>query len=80
LLGEDAWEVVPPKLDVGSREGCGDTMMGAIAASLARGDQLAEALVLGAGAGAVNFLRHGLGTGSRREVEELAREVELRRL
>jgi 1-phosphofructokinase len=78
LLGDEAWELIPPKLDAGSREGCGDTMMGAIAAALAMGRDLHEALVLGAGAGAVNFLRHGLGTGSRREVEELAREVELR--
>lgn len=78
LLGDDAWELIPPRLDAGSREGCGDTMMGAIAAALATGRDLREALVLGAGAGAVNFLRHGLGTGSRREVEELAQEVELR--
>jgi 1-phosphofructokinase len=80
LLGDEAWELVPPKLEVGSREGCGDTMMGAIAASLSRGHDMREAIVLGAGAGAVNFLRHGLGTGSRREVEELARETELRRV
>jgi 1-phosphofructokinase len=79
LLGDEAWELVPPKLEAGSREGCGDTMVGAIAAALSQGLDLPEALVLGAGAGAVNFLRHGLGTGSRREVEELAREVELRR-
>ena len=79
LLGDDAWELVPPKFEAGSREGCGDTMMGAIAAALAWGEGLQEALILGAAAGAVNFLRHGLGTGSRREVEELSREVELRR-
>ncbi len=79
LLGDEAWELVPPRLDAGSREGCGDTMMGAIAAALAWGEGLHEALILGAAAGAVNFLRHGLGTGSRREVEELARQVELRR-
>ena len=41
-------------------------MMGAIAAALARGLPLREALVLGAAAGAANFLRHGLGTGTRR--------------
>ena len=79
LLEGEAWELIPPKLVAGAREGCGDTMMGAIAASLAHGGDLREALVLGAGAGAVNFLRHGLGTGSRREVEELAAEVRLRR-
>jgi 1-phosphofructokinase len=80
LLGEEAWELVPPKLEAGSREGCGDSMMGAIAASLSQGHDLQDAIVLGAGAGAVNFLHHGLGTGSRREVEELAREVVLRRI
>ena len=47
-------------------------MMGAISAALALGRELPEALVLGAAAGAVNFLHHGLGTGSRREVEELS--------
>ena len=71
LLGDEAWELIPPKLEAGSREGCGDTMMGAIAAALAQGRELPDAMVLGAGAGAVNFLHHGLGTGSRREVEEL---------
>ena len=80
LLGDEVWELVPPKFEVGSREGCGDTMMGAISASLSSGRELAEALVTGAAAGAVNFLHHGLGTGSRREVEELSAEVELRRL
>ena len=80
LLGDEAWELVPPKLDAGSREGCGDTMMGAIAGVLAGDGELDEALVLGAAAGAVNFLHHGLGTGSRREVEELRERVELRRL
>jgi 1-phosphofructokinase len=80
LLGDEVWELVPPKFEVGSREGCGDTMMGAISAALALDRPLTEALVLGAAAGAVNFLHHGLGTGSRREVEELSKEVDLRRL
>ncbi len=80
LLGSEAWELIPPKLEAGSREGCGDSMMGGIAAALASGRELLDALLLGAAAGAVNFLHHGLGTGSRREVEELAREVELRRV
>jgi 1-phosphofructokinase len=78
LLGDEAWSLVPPKLKKGSREGCGDSMMGAMAAILAGGGEMRDALVLGAAAGAVNFLHHGLGTGSRREIEELAREVELR--
>ncbi len=80
LIGDDAWELIPPKLEAGAREGCGDTMMGAIAAALASDRELPEALIWGAAAGAVNFLHHGLGTGSRREVEELIRQVELRPL
>jgi 1-phosphofructokinase len=71
-------ELVPPRFERGSREGCGDSMMGAIAASWAQGLGWERTLVLGAAAGATNFLRHGLGTGSRRVVEDLATQVELR--
>jgi 1-phosphofructokinase len=74
------FEIVPPAFPKGFREGCGDTMMGAISAAWARGLPLRDALVLGAAAGAGNFLRHGLGTGRRAVVEELARSVELRAL
>jgi 1-phosphofructokinase len=80
LLGDEAWELTPPKFETGFREGCGDTMMGAIAAGLAQGQDLRDALVLGTAAGAINYLRHGLGTGSRREVEEMSREVRLSRV
>jgi 1-phosphofructokinase len=73
----EAWELVPPRFDRGSREGCGDSMMGGIAAALASGRDWDQALVLGAAAGAVTFLRHGLGTGSRPTVEEIAAKVRL---
>ncbi len=69
--------VVPPQLERGMREGCGDSMMGAIAAQLAAGRSLEEAIVMGAGAGAANFLHAGLGTGERATVEELARHVRI---
>jgi 1-phosphofructokinase len=70
-------ELIPPKFDRGAREGCGDSMMGGIAAGLARGMSLPDALVLGAAAGAANFLRHGLGTGSAEVVDDLVRSVDL---
>ena len=73
-----AWELVPPPLAHGSAAGCGDTMMGALAAALARGMEWEPALRLAAGAGAANFLRHGLGTGARAVVEELAGRVQVR--
>jgi 1-phosphofructokinase len=78
--GEEIWELVPPRFTRGSREGCGDTMMGGIAAAWARGLDWKQALVIGAAAGAANFLRHGLGSGRRATVEELAGQVSLRRL
>ena len=61
----EPFEIVPPLLPSGYREGCGDAMTGAISAAWARGSPLREALVLGAAAGSANFLRHGLGTGKR---------------
>ena len=78
--GTQALELVPPRFERGAREGCGDSMAGGIAAGLAAGLGMHDALVLGAAAGAANFLRHGLGTGSRSVVESLAGRVELRPL
>lgn len=80
LRGGELWELKPPRFERGSREGCGDSMMGSLAASLAAGGEWEETLRLGAAAGAANFLRHGLGTGARGVIEELAGRVELRRL
>lgn len=74
---ERALELRPPRLERGFREGCGDAMMGALAARLAAGDELDQALVLGAAAGAASFLRHGLASASREVIEELAGRVEL---
>lgn len=75
---DEPFEVVPPPLPHGFREGCGDTMMGAIAAGWTRGLSLRDALMLGAAAGTVNFLRRGLGTGTRAAIEELAPRVVVR--
>jgi 1-phosphofructokinase len=76
----EPFEVVPQPLPHGHREGCGDSMMGAIAAAWAREIPLSEAVVLGAAAGSANFLRAGLGTGHREVVEQLARHVTVRAL
>jgi 1-phosphofructokinase len=76
--GEKAYEVIPPRFERGSREGCGDSMTGAMAAAIASGAALPDALRIGAAAGAANFLRHGLGTGSRQVVEALQARVQVR--
>jgi 1-phosphofructokinase len=75
--GERERELAAPRLERGYREGCGDAMMGAMAALLASGEALDHALVLGAAAGAATFLRHGLATGKRDVIEELAERVRL---
>ncbi len=71
LRGDEAWELVPPHFERGFPEGCGDTMMGGIAAALASGADWQRALITGAAAGAANFLRRGLGSGSDQAVEDL---------
>lgn len=80
LRGEQAWELIPPRFERGAREGCGDSMMGGLAACMAAGLEWEETLRTGAAAGAANFLRHGLGSADRAVVEDLARRVELRPL
>jgi 1-phosphofructokinase len=78
LRDKQAWELVPPRFEGGASEGSGDSMVGALAATLARGLAWEDALRWGAAAGAANFLRHGLGSGSRDVVADLIERVELR--
>jgi 1-phosphofructokinase len=80
LSDNRSWELVPPQFEAGASEGSGDSMVGALAAAIAEGIDWDEAIRIGAAAGATNFLRHGLGTGSRKVVEELLPRVELRPL
>jgi 1-phosphofructokinase len=76
----EVWEVSPPKFERGAREGCGDSMFGALAATIPVGREWEDVLRLSAAAGATNFLRSGLGTGARAVIEELAPRVQLRQL
>ena len=75
-----ALELIPPRFDRGSREGCGDAMMGALAAALATGRSWQDALVLGAAAGRRELPAPRAGHRRRRVVEELAGRVEVRPL
>jgi 1-phosphofructokinase len=76
----EVWEVTPPKFERGAREGCGDSMMGALAATISAEREWEDVLRLSAAAGATNFLRNGLGTGARTVIEDLAPRVQLRQL
>jgi 1-phosphofructokinase len=71
------FELRGPRFTAADPTGTGDAMFAGIAVGLARGDGLEDAIAFGAAAGAINATRHGLGTGNRRQVEELARHVVL---
>lgn len=78
-LGEAAVvEIVMPKLEPADPAGAGDSMTAGMVAALARGRPLRTALQTGAACGALNVVRHGLGTGGARAVDTLANRVELR--
>lgn len=71
LHEERAWLLVPPRFERGWREGCGDAMMGALAAAWAQGASFEDAAITGAAAGAGTFLRQGLGSATQDVVDEL---------
>ncbi len=77
LRDGDAQWLIPPRLERGAREGCGDAMMGALAATIALGADWEAALRTGAAAGAANFMRHGLGSPSREAIESLEAMVQI---
>ncbi|RAV18370.1 phosphofructokinase [Mycolicibacterium sp. GF69] len=76
--GGDVVEVQMPTLEPADSAGAGDSMTAGIVAALASGRPLRRALQIGAACGALNVVRHGLGTGGARAVETLAERVELR--
>jgi 1-phosphofructokinase len=77
LIDDEVVEVRMPKLEATDPRGAGDSMTAGVAAVLARGGDLREALRTGAAAGAVNVTRHGLGSGRADVIEQLVDRVEL---
>ncbi|WP_019873570.1 PfkB family carbohydrate kinase [Sporichthya polymorpha] len=69
--------VTGPSLDVVDHRGAGDSMTAGLAVGIAAGLDLAEALRLGAAAGALNVTRHGLASGERSAIQRLAEQFEL---
>jgi 1-phosphofructokinase len=77
LSGDRAAQVRVPRLQVTEHRGAGDSMTAGVAAVLAGGGDLAEAVRTGAAAGALNVTRHGLGTGRAEAIHELETRVRL---
>ncbi|MCK0173839.1 1-phosphofructokinase family hexose kinase [Mycolicibacterium sp. F2034L] len=76
--GGDIVEITMPSLEPADSAGAGDSMTAGIVSALAQGESLRRALQIGAACGALNVVRHGLGTGGARAVQTLAERVELR--
>ena len=68
-------KITAPALHPLHHRGAGDSMTAAIAACLAAGGEVEEALRLGAAAGVVNVTRHGLATGQLATIQQVAERV-----
>jgi 1-phosphofructokinase len=77
LINEEIYRVGTPKLTPTDGRGAGDSMTAGVAAVLARGGEMSEAVRTGAAAGALNVTRHGLGTGHYDAVQVLTERVKL---
>lgn len=71
-------EVTAPPVTAVDHRGAGDSMTAGIAVGLGQGLPIADAVRLGAAAGALNVTRRGLGTGSRDQIERFSDHVSVR--
>jgi hypothetical protein len=77
LINEEIYRVGTPKLTPTDGRGAGDSMTAGVAAVLARGGEMSEAVRTGAAAGTLNVTRHGLGTGHLDAVQVLTERIRL---
>lgn len=77
LLDGRAYRVGMPQMTAAEPRGAGDSMTAGVAATLAGGGDLQQAVRTGAAAGALNVTRHGLGTGHIDAIRVLSERVDL---
>lgn len=78
--GDNVWRAVPPKVDLRSTVGSGDSMVAGLAISVLRGQSTLEGLRLGTAAGAATAMTPGTTLGSLQEVESLLPQVTIEEL
>jgi 1-phosphofructokinase len=80
LLDGVLYEVCAPRVGPVDERGAGDSVTAGIAAALAQGLGLQQAVRLGTAAGTLNVTRRGLASGSQREIELLVPHIEMTEL
>lgn len=70
-------QLTGPHVEPLEHRGTGDSMFAALGVGLAGGGELEDALRLAMAAGCLNATRHGLGTGSRQQIEALSRHIDI---
>ena len=80
LIDDQAFEVIPPRFQPLDFRGAGDSMTAALTYARAMKLNTDCSLRLAAAAGALNVTRHGLGTGQLSHIQEIAKQVQVRKL
>jgi len=71
-------ELTGPHVEALEPRGTGDSMFAALGTSLAAGQELDIALRMAMAAGCLNATRHGLGTGTRQQIERLSHHIAIK--
>ena len=80
LVEDRVLSVAGPQFDPFDPLGSGDSMFAAVAVGLGSGAGFERALRLAVAAGSINVTRHGLGSGTREDIERIVEHVEVREL
>lgn len=75
--GGHVWHVVPPKVQLRSTVGSGDSLVAGLAVARARGDEVIDGLRLGTAAGAATAMTAGTSLGHAEDVAALVPQVEI---
>jgi len=78
--GDRYLQLTGPRVESLEPRGTGDSMFAALGASLARDQDLEAALRLAMAAGCLNATRHGLGTGTHQQIQQLSGHIEITQL